>query len=108
MFGASAVLLGALGAHAIDGLDTDRWEIAVRYQLIHAVLLVLVGTWGGVTRAASICAIFLTLGIVLFSGSLYFRTLVPTVDLGPVAPVGGVLLTVSWLLLVWVGRARRT
>ena len=52
------------------------------------------------SRAASASAVCMLLGIVLFCGSLYGLALTDWRFLGPVTPIGGVLLMCGWLLLV--------
>lgn len=100
--GASGVLLGAFGAHALRGvLDAqalELWRTAVSYHLWHALALVLalaVGT-GRSTRVAT--AAF-ALGIVLFSGSLYALALGAPRWVGIVTPFGGLALITGWIAL---------
>ena len=97
--GFTAVALGALGAHAIKGAvlglpdAVDRlnwWELGARYHLIHALAVGLVAVLSAhvTSRFPNIAAGLFTLGIILFSGSLYVmaltgvRTLFPDVSLG--------------------------
>lgn len=99
------VALGAFGAHALRSrLSAEQlavFETGVRYQLVHALALVLVGILMGrrparLTRAAGWC---FTLGIVLFSGSLYALTLTGTTAFGIVTPVGGLFFLAGWACL---------
>jgi uncharacterized membrane protein YgdD (TMEM256/DUF423 family) len=105
--GFCGVALGALGAHALKAQLTatgqaDTWSTAVLYNLIHAVAILAValrpedsgtsakarvlnsavGCWAG--------------GVVMFSGSLYALSLGAPHWLGPVTPLGGVLLLAGW------------
>lgn len=117
MLGAAGVVLGALGAHALaDRLPPERlaiWDTAVRYQLVHAVLLVLIGLAGdtrlGRERAPAlrVAGWALVAGILMFSGSLYWLLLDGPAWLGPVTPVGGIALLAGWLALASVGCAGR-
>lgn len=102
--GATGVILGAFGAHALqDSLAgrnmTGVWETAVAYQMWHAVALLALAVapfplrWAG-TVTALWCA-----GILLFSGSLYILALDGPRWLGPVTPLGGLALIAGWLLL---------
>ena len=100
-----AVALGAFGAHALRAqLSADQlavFETGVRYQLVHALALVLVGVLAGrtsarLTTAAGWCFI---LGIVLFSGSLYVLTLTGTTAVGVVTPFGGLCFLAGWACL---------
>ena len=100
--GASAVMLGALGAHALRTvLDADRlgiWRTAVDYHAWHALALVLAIALGqGRSRRAAIAGF--ALGIVLFSGSLYALALGAPRWVGIVTPFGGVAFILGWLAL---------
>lgn len=115
--GGLAVLLGAFGAHGLKSKlapeSLEAFETAVRYQFVHALALLAVGLLmeriaSGALRASAVC---FTAGIVLFSGSIYLlaaRALLPFGELrwlGPVTPLGGLLLIAGWgLLLVAVLR----
>src|SRR5690348_13959625 len=72
--GASAVLLGAFGAHALRGVldaqSRELWQTAVNYHVWHALALVLAAGFGRGRSGRFAIAAF-ALGIVLFSGSLY-------------------------------------
>lgn len=98
--------LGALGAHALaKTLEPARlvaYETAVRYQLLHAIALVAVAV--GVEtlpgrRRALVGAWLVAGGVVLFSGSIYGLVLAGWRWLGPVTPVGGLLLIAGWCVL---------
>jgi uncharacterized membrane protein YgdD (TMEM256/DUF423 family) len=107
--GATGVILGAFGAHALRETLLQRqtvglWQTAVLYHLVHAVaLLALTAGGAGATgrvrpliAAAAACWIG---GTVLFSGSLYGLALGAPPALGPVTPVGGFLLLAGWGLV---------
>lgn len=102
-----AVVLGAFGAHALEGRVTPErlatFETGVRYQMYHSLALLFVG-WavaqhlGGLAVWAGYLFI---LGIVVFSGSLYLLVLTDTGWLGAVTPFGGAAFIAGWGLLVW-------
>jgi uncharacterized membrane protein YgdD (TMEM256/DUF423 family) len=102
-----AVAAGAFGAHALSArLSTDRlatFEIAVRYQLIHA--LALLGVAWATTRwgsAAIVAAGWLFMaGIVVFGGTLYALALGGPRWLGAVTPIGGLCFLAGWAALAW-------
>ena len=110
LFGATGVGLGALGAHALEAFLTERgmahaWDTAARYHLIHAVALLALGIWlqhapGAAARRAGWAARCWTVGIVLFSGSLYGLAAGGPRWLGPVTPLGGVALIAGWVCVV--------
>jgi len=102
IFGLLSVLLGALGAHALKKiLEADAlasWETGVRYQLAHALALLAVGLLMDRGLQLKPTMILFTAGTVLFSGSIYLLCLKigPGVLLGPLTPVGGLLLMAGW------------
>ena len=113
LLGMLAVILGAMAAHALKAKlspsQMSSFETAVRYQFFHALLFLLLGNMKdflGTARAKTIFALLLE-GILLFSGSIY---LLSTIDLsgirqlrvlGPVTPIGGVLMIVAWGMLAF-------
>lgn len=100
--GASAVLFGAFGAHALrnvlDPAHRELWHTAVEYHAWHALALVLaVGLGNG--RAGRCAVSAFALGIVLFSGSLYALALDAPRWVGIITPFGGVAFVVGWVAL---------
>ncbi|RUL66393.1 DUF423 domain-containing protein [Dyella dinghuensis] len=108
--GASAVLLGAFGAHALrDTLSASQhelWHTAVEYHFWHALALA-VAVWSGPGRASRIAVILFALGIVLFSGSLYALALGAPRWTGIVTPFGGVAFIAGWIALGLSLRSQR-
>lgn len=108
-FGATAVVLGAFGAHALSGqlapIELAAWKTAVQYHLLHAVaLLALALAHGHSDRRVGLSAAAFSVGIVLFSGSIYALVLTEWRWLGPVTPIGGLFLILGWVALVPLGR----
>jgi uncharacterized membrane protein YgdD (TMEM256/DUF423 family) len=106
-----AVALGAFGAHGLRGLlDTapdgvqrlQWWQTAAQYHLAHALALGLVAALAPhvAGRAPYLAGWLFTVGIFLFSGSLYAMTLTGTRALGAVTPIGGVCLLGGWLTVL--------
>jgi uncharacterized membrane protein YgdD (TMEM256/DUF423 family) len=100
--GASAVMLGAFGAHALrqvlDPQHRELWRTAVDYHVWHALALVLaVGLGRGRSRCFAVVAF--ALGIVLFSGSLYALALGAPRWVGVVTPLGGLAFIAGWIAL---------
>ena len=105
---ATSVVLGAFGAHALKGKlsisSQATFETAVHYQMTHSIGLLLVGVLMlvlGVKTPWLTAAWSFTVGIFLFSGSLYGLALLGWRWLGPVTPVGGALFIVGWLALAY-------
>lgn len=110
VFGLLSVVLGAFGAHGLKSLisveSLQSFETGVRYQMYHALLLLFIGN-SSIVSAKNKTLIFylILLGILLFSGSIYGLA---TNDLSGfdfrsiafITPVGGLLLIVSWIILL--------
>ena len=107
LFAALSVLLGAFGAHALKNRlsieDLAIFEIAVRYQMYHAlgILLMGVASFYLTEKLVSIPAYFLILGIIIFSGSLFLLVFTNLRWLGAITPIGGLCLIIGWLLLAY-------
>lgn len=109
--GASGVLTGAFGAHWLksDLLawgTLSIWQTAVNYQLLHAPAL-LAASLLATASSSSVATTWLTraclcwsIGIVLFSGSLYALALGGPHWLGPITPLGGLSLIAGWLCVM--------
>lgn len=100
--GLSAVAMAALAAHGLEAIGPVRLQMArnaVQMQGWHALALVACGLWArrGGALADSAGAAF-TLGLLAFCGAVYALAL-GGVRIGPLAPVGGTLLMLGWLLL---------
>ncbi len=100
--GASAVLLGAFGAHALRGVldvpSRELWQTAVNYHVWHALALALVAGLGHGRSGRFALAAF-TIGIVLFSGSLYALALGAPRWTGIITPFGGLAFIAGWIAL---------
>lgn len=109
-YGMLSVILGAFGAHAFkDILSPEKlvsFETGVRYQMYHAILLLVIGFALSfstpIERWAAICII---VGVVFFSFSIYLLSFAEHWNinlrfLGPVTPFGGLFLITGWLLLI--------
>ncbi|VAV83475.1 FIG00018398: hypothetical regulator [hydrothermal vent metagenome] len=110
VLGFLAVVLGAFAAHGLENSITkdaiETFQTGVRYQMYHAIVLLFVG---GTTllnaKTKKWMYYFVVLGVLLFSGSIYglatneltsfdFKTI------GFVTPIGGLLLIISWVLML--------
>jgi len=113
--GAFAVILGAFGAHYLKALLSSEslasYHTAVQYLFIHSILMLLVSVLFSLTKNKELILVLKTLfiGIICFSGSIF---LLSTRDLtgfsltqiiGPITPIGGILLIFSWLYLAYLG-----
>ena len=105
VFAGSAVAAGAFGAHALknilDVASLQVFETATRYQMYHAIGLCIV-SWAidrYPDQRLQLIGWLFTIGILLFSGSLYVVTLGGIRWLGAVTPIGGFAFLAGWILL---------
>jgi uncharacterized membrane protein YgdD (TMEM256/DUF423 family) len=107
--GATAVIFGAFGAHALRGVLDERgldiWRTAVNYHFWHALALALVAFAAPAGWPRRIAMPSFAMGIVLFSGSLYALALGSSHLVGLITPLGGLAFIVGWVAL---GFALRT
>jgi uncharacterized membrane protein YgdD (TMEM256/DUF423 family) len=106
VFGFLAVGLGAIGAHMLKGLLLSNgfepyWQKAVLYHLAHSVVLLALSAR---PRASVASVVAFSLGMLLFSGSLYLYSIWQIRWLMFLTPFGGVSLMVGWGCLL-VSRA---
>lgn len=103
---AIAVALGAAGTHALKAQlalnDPAGWfAVALQYHQYHSLGLILVGLVAGRSPSSKWFAWagwLMALGMLLFSGNLYLRSLAGVHALYAAIPVGGAALIASWLL----------
>ena len=104
--GITAIILGAFGAHALKKVlsveQLQSFEVGVRYQMYHALFLLFIGVFAFLNEKERLLIFWLTIfGVLFFSGSIYLLatngiTNLKTKFLGPVAPIGGLLLISAW------------
>lgn len=108
LLGASAVMLGAFGAHALRSTlgpqQLGWWQTATQYQLAHALALLVISILP--LRRAPLAAGCIALGTIIFSGTLTLMALGLPHWLGALTPIGGVLLIAGWLVLGWSALAK--
>jgi len=103
--GLLAVLAGAFGAHGLKGRLTVEqiasWSTASQYHLLHSVVLLALALFASQSgRDIRWPGSLFLAGTVLFSGSIYLLLLTGQKWLGPVTPVGGLLLIAGWASLL--------
>ena len=106
LLGMLAVIFGAFGAHALKeklGVDDLKtFETAVRYQIIHVLVLLLVNMYADFSqKSKNSISLFFFLGILFFSGSLYAITVL---QINPksiwfITPLGGLFFILGWVKL---------
>ena len=107
LFGLVAVALGALGAHALEKtlnpILLQRYHTGVEYQFYHSLALLAVGLWLKIqpNKRLNYAGILFTLGIILFSGSLYLYALSGIKTFGMITPLGGVAFIAGWAIMLY-------
>jgi uncharacterized membrane protein YgdD (TMEM256/DUF423 family) len=111
ILGGLAVVLGAFGAHALKKILSDdqlkSFETGVKYQMYHAIVLLIVGfNFNLETTSEKYMVYSFMLGVLLFSFSIYGLVISSAKNkkltfLGPVTPLGGLLLIIGWGLLFY-------
>ncbi|WP_288984286.1 DUF423 domain-containing protein [uncultured Flavobacterium sp.] len=104
--GLSAIILGAFGAHALKKVlsveQLQSFEVGVRYQMYHALFLLLIAAFTFLSEKERLVIFWLTIiGVFFFSGSIYLLTTnvitnLKTKFLGPITPIGGMFLISAW------------
>ena len=111
ILGALAVIFGAFGAHALKKILNEEqlksFETGVKYQMYHAIVLLLIGFNFNLETASEKYMVFsFMIGILLFSFSIYGLVISSAKNkklrfLGPITPIGGLLLVYGWCLLCY-------
>ncbi len=106
----SAIILGAFGAHGLKPLLTEpqlqSFETGVKYLMYHGILFLIIGIINKVFQLNPKSVFYLLMiGLVFFSGSIFGLTISHILDLnglrkvlGPITPIGGLLLIIGWLV----------
>jgi uncharacterized membrane protein YgdD (TMEM256/DUF423 family) len=112
--GGTAVMAGAYGAHALNGVTTFSapvkiYEIGALYHAVHAIALTLTAVLLAATEGRrgffanlmlNLAALAFLAGIILFSGGIYYQILRGGFDTGsPIVPAGGFLFIGGWAAL---------
>lgn len=116
--GVISIILGAFGAHALkEVLNANQlvsFETGVRYQMYHALFLLAVGMLPFITKKQRKSILVTTLlGVLLFSGSIYLLStqIISGINfkfLGPITPIGGLFLIISWCQLGFYSFRQKT
>lgn len=111
LYGMLAVIFGAFGAHALKKTFSEEqlksFEIGVKYQMYHAILLVVIGyNFNFSIALESYIAYCFIIGTFLFSFSIYGLCISASKNkklkiLGPITPIGGLFLVVGWGMLLY-------
>ena len=99
-----AVLIGAFGAHTLNDLIAsndrlDAFSTASKYHFYHSFALLFLGLIAiHVEKNYLLLAKWgFTIGIIIFSGSLYILAITNISWLGAITPIGGVCFIFAWV-----------
>lgn len=111
IYGLLSVILGAFGAHAFKKILSierlESFETGVRYQIYAAFFLLIVGyILKFETTSEKWISLLMIAGTFLFSVSIYFLAFQDYLGmnlkfLGPITPLGGLFMIISWGMLIW-------
>lgn len=111
VYGMLSVILGAFGAHAFKKILSvqrlESFETGVRYQMYAAFFLLIVGyILKFETGTEKWISTLMILGTVFFSVSIYLLSFqevwgINLKFLGPITPLGGLMMIISWGLLIF-------
>lgn len=107
-----AVVFGAFAAHGlkqfIEPNSVEIFQTGVRYQFYHGLSIIFCGLWYKIERISSLktTTLLFTVGVFLFSGSLYLLSFKDIVSLplgliGPATPIGGLFFIIGWLSIIY-------
>lgn len=109
ILGGLAVIFGAFGSHALKKILSDEqlksFETGVKYQMYHVLVLLMIGfNFKLETTLEKYMVYSFMAGIILFSFSIYGLVISSAKNkklsfLGPITPLGGLLLIIGWSLL---------
>jgi uncharacterized membrane protein YgdD (TMEM256/DUF423 family) len=111
ILGMIAIILGAFGAHALKKVlsieELSTFETGVRYQMYHALFLIFIGIINELSKKTKkIIYNLVVFGVLLFSGSIYLlaTNTLTSFDfkvIGFITPIGGLLLILAWVVLLF-------
>jgi|SRR5690554_6889653 len=106
---ATTIAIGAFGAHGlqkiIDGTALETFEVGVRYQMYHAIGILILGLIPGISQKLRRTVFwFFIIGILFFSGSIYLLSLnsvlpIEAKKIGFITPIGGLFFILGWISL---------
>ena len=106
-----AIILGAFASHYLNKVLLEKQissiNIGIRYQLFHSLsLIVICLNKNKFNKHLNKSLYLMLLGTIFFCFSIYLLNFnsyveIPLFVLGPITPIGGVLLIFSWIILLF-------
>ena len=111
LYGLSAVVLAALGAHLLPADQPGAqklWATALQMHIFHAATLLALAALSAYHPSMLLrwSGLIMALGVLLFSGSLYLRAAGLDLLPGPLTPFGGIMIMLAWVMLI-IGLVRK-
>ena len=105
ILGFLGIALGAFGAHILEPkLNPEMMSIynkGILYHLIHSVVILSIAFYGNDKFYK--CSLFFTIGIILFSFSLYLYSVTQLLFFAMITPLGGISFLIGWTLIILEG-----
>jgi uncharacterized membrane protein YgdD (TMEM256/DUF423 family) len=108
--GSVAIIILAMSSHVLPKhFEIDQIasiNTAANIQLFHSIALLIIGFQNNYSKQLRIIGIFMLAGVCCFSFSIYFLILnklwniAMIHNLWPITPLGGILLIISWVLII--------
>ncbi|MCC6865251.1 MAG: DUF423 domain-containing protein [Ignavibacteria bacterium] len=102
VFGFLAVAIGAFGAHQLKDMLSpqmmDNYKTGVLYHLVHAIIITSIGFYSNSKYFKA--ALFFSIGIILFSFSLYIYSISGFKPVVIITPIGGMSFLTGWFMVI--------
>lgn len=116
-FGMTGIIFGALGAHTLSNfLSTEKitsFQTGVKYQIFNSLFLLIISlNINKFSKRISYSFKLITMGILFFSFSIYALSLQEIINkdlsfLGPITPIGGLLIIIGWFNIFFAIKKNR-
>jgi len=108
LFALLSIILGALNSHtfknSLPDMASESIDVSLRYMMFHALALLILSVLS--VEGKKLISLFLIAGTLLFSFSILFLSFQSQIVynlswLGPITPIGGCLLIIGWILILF-------
>ena len=116
-FGMTGIIFGALAAHTLSNfLSTEKitsFQTGVKYQIFNSLFLLIISlNINKFNKRISYSFKLITIGILFFSFSIYALSLQEIINkdlsfLGPITPIGGLLIIIGWFNIFFAIKKNR-
>lgn len=116
-FGMTGIIFGALAAHTLSNfLSPEKitsFQTGVKYQIFNSLFLLIISlNINKFNKRISYSFKLITMGILFFSFSIYALSLEEIINkdlsfLGPITPIGGLLIIIGWFNIFFAIKKNR-